>query len=82
MASAWNSDCAPFPITAIVRAPFGARCFATMAEVAAVRSAVSSVISDRSTGYPVPTSASSPNAVTVCNPSRVFFGCPFTYLNP
>jgi hypothetical protein len=50
MASAWNSDCAPFPIIAMTRAPAGARWRATMAEVAAVRSAVRSVISDRSTG--------------------------------
>ena len=40
------------------------------------------VISDNRTGYPVFTSASMPNAVTVCRPSRVFLGCPLTYLNP
>ena len=38
------------PIIAIVRVPLGARCRAAMAEVAAVRSAVSSVISVSSTG--------------------------------
>ncbi len=34
-ASAWNSDCAPLPMIAIVFAPLGARYFAAMAEVAA-----------------------------------------------
>jgi len=50
MASAWNSDWAPLPIIAMVRAPLGARWLATIAEVAAVRSAVSTVISLSSTG--------------------------------
>jgi hypothetical protein len=50
IARLWNSDCAPLPIMAMQRAFFGARTFATSAEVAAVRSAVSMVISDRSTG--------------------------------
>jgi hypothetical protein len=49
-ASAWNSDWAPLPITAITLAPFGARCRAAMAEVAAVLSAVRTVISESSTG--------------------------------
>ncbi len=57
-----------------VRAPGGARCLAATAEVAAVRNAVRSVISDRSTGYPVATSASIPNAATVCRPSRALPG--------
>ncbi|GHF58351.1 hypothetical protein GCM10017056_32170 [Seohaeicola zhoushanensis] len=46
----WNSDCAPLPIIAIVFASRGARCLAAMAEVAAVRIAVSMVISLSSTG--------------------------------
>ena len=50
MATAWNSAWAPLPMSAMVRVPFGARCRATMAEVAAVRKAVSSVISVSSTG--------------------------------
>ncbi len=49
-ASAWNSHCAPLPMIAIVRASFGARCFAATADIAAVLSAVSMVISDSSTG--------------------------------
>ena len=50
IARVWNSACAPLPIIAITRAPRGARCLATMAEVAAVRIAVSIVISLSSTG--------------------------------
>ena len=46
----WNSACAPQPIIAITRASFGARCRAATALVAAVRSAVSRVISLSSTG--------------------------------
>ncbi len=46
----WNSACAPLPITAIVVAPGGARWRAASADIAAVRSAVSSVISDNNTG--------------------------------
>jgi hypothetical protein len=49
-ASAWNSACAPLPISAMVVAPRGASHFAAIADVAAVRSAVRIVISDRSTG--------------------------------
>ena len=49
-ASAWNSHCAPAPMIAIVRAPAGRRYLAASAEVAAVRSAVRIVISERSIG--------------------------------
>ncbi len=49
-ARAWNSDCAPLPINASVRAPSGASQRVARAEVAAVRKAVSSVISLSSTG--------------------------------
>ena len=41
IASAWNSAWAPLPIMAMVRAPFGARYRAAMAEVAAVAQALS-----------------------------------------
>ncbi|MCY1557914.1 hypothetical protein D9M68_948060 [compost metagenome] len=51
-----------------------------MAEVAAVRSAVVSVSSDSSSGVPVATSASTPKAITVDRPRRVFLGWPLTYL--
>ena len=40
------------------------------AEVAAVRRAVVSVSSDRSSGRPLATSASTPKAITVCRPRR------------
>ncbi len=48
--SAWNSDCEPVPIRAIRRESLRARCLATIAETAAVRRAVSSVISARKVG--------------------------------
>ena len=51
-----------------------------MAEVAAVRSAVVRVSSLSMRGAPVPTSASTPKAITVDRPRRVFLGWPFTYL--
>lgn len=50
IAMLWNSDCAPLPIMAMVVAPLGASTRATSAEVAAVRIAVSMVISDSNTG--------------------------------
>ena len=68
-ASAWNSDCAPLPIMAIVFDPLGIKYFAAIADVAAVRSAVKIVISVNKTGYPVFTSERTPKAVTVCKPS-------------
>ena len=49
-ASAWNSHCEPAPIRASVRDSERASAFAAIAEVAAVRSAVSSVISARNVG--------------------------------
>ena len=49
-ASAWNSDWLPVPIIAITDESGRARWRATIADVAAVRSAVSSVISERNTG--------------------------------
>jgi hypothetical protein len=54
---------------------------AAKADIAAVRNAVVTVSSDSSSGYPVSTSASTPNAVTVRSPAEVFLGCPLTYLN-
>ncbi len=50
MPRAWNSDCEPAPIKARVREPARARYRAARADVAAVRSAVSSVISARKVG--------------------------------
>ena len=50
MASDWNSDCVPLPIIAMTRDPFGASTRATSADVAAVRRAVSNVISLSNTG--------------------------------
>ncbi len=47
---AWNSLCAPLPISAITRLPARAMRRAASAEVAAVRSAVVSVSSDSSSG--------------------------------
>ena len=55
---------------AIVLVDFGARYLAASADIAAVRSAVKSVISVKDSGYPVLTSASSPKAVTVSKPLR------------
>ena len=49
-ASAWNSLCAPLPISAMRRLPGFASSRATNADVAAVRSAVVSVSSDSSSG--------------------------------
>ena len=49
-ARAWNSAWAPFPMIAMVRAPFGARYFAATADMAAVRRAVRIVISVSSIG--------------------------------
>ena len=51
------------------------------ADMAAVRSAVVRVSSVSSSGAPVSTSASTPKAMTVGRPARVFFGWPLTYLN-
>ena len=79
-ASAWNSDCAPLPISAIVRLPGRASQRAASADVAAVRIAVVSVSSLSSSGRPVATSASPPKAITVGRPSCVLPGCPLTYL--
>ena len=45
-----------------------------------VRMAVVSVSSESRVGRPVSTSASTPKAITVGKPSRVFLGCPLTYL--
>ena len=79
-ASAWNSLCAPLPISAMLREPGRASLRATSAEVAAVRNAVVSVSSDRNSGKPVATSASTPKAITVGMPCWVLFGWPLTYL--
>ncbi len=78
---AWNSACAPLPISAMTLLSLRAIQRAASTDIAAVRSAVVTVSSESSSGYPVCTSASTPNAVTVSRPSAVFFGCPFTYLN-
>ena len=72
--------CAPLPISAIVRLPGRASTRAASADVAAVRIAVVSVSSLSSSGQPVATSASTPNAITVGKPMRVLPGCPLTYL--
>ena len=65
----------------MTRLPARAMRRAANAEIAAVRSAVTNVISESSSGYPVATSASTPKAVTVSKPAAVFFGWPLTYLN-
>ena len=80
-ASAWNSLWAPLPISAMVRLPGRARARAATADMAAVRRAVVRVSSLSSSGAPVATSASTPNAITVGKPQRVFLGWPLTYLN-
>ncbi len=80
-ASAWNSLCAPLPISAMRRDAGRASARAAIAEVAAVRKAVVSVSSDSSSGKPVATSASTPKAMTVYSPWEVLPGCPLTYLN-
>ena len=54
---------------------------AANSEVAAVRKAVLMVSSLSSRGYPLSTSASTPNAVTVSSPRPGFDGWPLTYLN-
>ncbi len=54
---------------------------AATADMAAVRSAVVRVSSLSSSGVPVATSASTPNAITVDRPWRVLPGWPLTYLN-
>ena len=79
-ASAWNSLCAPLPISAMVREPGRASSLAAITEVAAVRMAVVSVSSLSSSGLPVATSASTPKAITVGKPKRPLAGWPFTYL--
>ena len=48
--------------------PARSEIFAATADMAAVRKAVRIVISLRSIGYPLPTSARTPKAVTVCGP--------------
>src|SRR5688572_15281222 len=78
---AWNSLCAPLPISAIVRLEGRASQRAASADIAAVRNAVVNVSSDRSNGYPVATSDNTPKAVTVSRPEAVFLGWPLTYLN-
>ena len=77
---AWNSLCAPLPISAITRLFGLARVWAANAEVAAVRMAVVSVSSLTSVGAPVATSAKTPKAITVNKPMAVFLGWPLTYL--
>ena len=47
---AWNSLCAPLPISAMTRLSGRARCLAAKADIAAVRSAVVTVSSDSSSG--------------------------------
>ena len=79
-ARAWNSDCDPAPISAMLRQPCRASRRAASAEVAAVRSAVASVRSDRKTGRPVATSARAPNAITVGRSRSALSGWPLTYL--
>ena len=79
-ASAWNSLCAPLPIKAMRRLPGRASRRATNADVAAVRMAAVMVSSDSSRGAPVARSASTPKAITVGRPARVFPGWPLTYL--
>jgi hypothetical protein len=49
-ASAWNSACVPVPISAIVRESGRASTLAAMADVAAVRRAVNTVISATNDG--------------------------------
>ncbi len=53
---------------------------AAITEVAAVRRAVTTVSSLISSGRPLLTSASTPKAITVGRPVRVFLGWPLTYL--
>ena len=77
---AWNSLCAPLPISAITRLFGRAKALAANAEVAAVRRAVVSVNSLTSVGAPVATSASTPKAITVDRPMAVLWGWPLTYL--
>lgn len=73
-------DCDPAPISAMLRQPCRASRRAASAEVAAVRSAVASVRSDRKTGRPVATSARAPNAITVGRSRSALSGWPLTYL--
>jgi len=68
------------PIKAITRLSGRAKARAASAEVAAVRKAVPSVSSLSSNGKPLDTSASTPKAITVGRPERVFLGWPLTYL--
>jgi hypothetical protein len=79
-ASAWNSLCAPLPISAMLRLPGRDSLRAATADMAAVRMAVVSVSSDSRRGAPVSTSASTPKAITVGKPRRWLDGWPFTYL--
>ncbi len=79
-ARAWNSDCAPLPISAITRLFLRASARAATTDMAAVRIAVGSVNSASRRGAPVATSARTPNAITVETPRCVFLGWPLTYL--
>ena len=79
-ASAWNSLCAPLPMSAMHVLSGRASTRAASADIAAVRIAVVSVSSDSSRGAPVCTSASTPKAITVGRPRRWFVGWPLTYL--
>ena len=69
-ASAWNSLCAPLPISAMTLESLRASFLAAMTEVAAVRIAVVMVSSLSTVGMPVSTSARAPNAITVDRPCR------------
>jgi len=61
---------------ACVAAASGARFFATSAEIAAVHCAVNMVISLNKTGKPEPTSARTPQVISVWRPSPKFFWLP------
>ena len=65
----------------MVRESVRANARAATSEVAQVRNAVASVSSESNIGYPVSTSASAPNAITVGKPREVLPGWPLTYLN-
>lgn len=64
-AKVWNSAWEPAPIKPRSQGPAGARSLVASPEVAAVRRAVNRVISASKRGYPLWTSARTPNAVTV-----------------
>ena len=71
---AWNSACAPFPITAITRESLRANARAAITEVAAVRIAVAKVNSLSNIGYPVFMSERTPKPMTLNRSCLMFSG--------